>query len=199
MIYINLLPWREQEKVEAKKEFIKHSIIAGAAGLAITAAWFLTATGMVEQQNSINSQLENAIKVQEKKITEIKDLQEDIKTLLERKKVVESLQHDRNQATRIFEQLSIKLPIGIQLKTISQKGSVIRLNGYAQNNSLVSRAMAELENSDWFRHAVLVEVKAVDVKTGNATVKASEFTMDITYHNPEEVTLTTVEKKGTSK
>lgn len=199
MIYINLLPWREQEKLEAKKEFIKHSAIAGAAGIAVIAAWFLTTLGVIEQQDSVNAQLDSAIKVQEKKITEIKDLKEEIKTLLERKKVVESLQHDRNQATRIFEQLSMKLPIGVQLKGIAQKGNKIRLSGYAQNNTLVSKLMADLPTSDWFKDPILVEIKAVDVKMGTATIKASEFNLDITYVNPEEVTLATVNKKGSSK
>lgn len=199
MIYINLLPWREQEKLEARKEFIKHASIAGAAGVAIAGAWFFMAMGLVDHQQNINSRLDAAIKVQEKKIVEIKDLQDEIKTLLERKKVVESLQHDRNQATRIFEQLSTKLPVGVQLKNIQQKGSKIRLNGYAQNNTLVSKTMSELPTSDWFKNPILVEVKAVDLKTGNATVKASEFTLDITYINPEEVTLTTVQKKGNTK
>ena len=199
MIYINLLPWREQQALESKKEFITQAVIAGALGAVVVAAWFVTAMSAVESQNTVNAKLDAAIKVQEAKITEIKELKDEIQTLLERKKVVESLQHDRNQATRILEQLSLKLPPGVQLKSISQKGYVVRLNGYAQNNSLVSKLMSDLPTSDWFKNPVLVEIKAVDIKSGNASVKASEFTMDVTYVNPEEITLKTVEKKGTAK
>ena len=200
MIYINLLPWREYANNEAKKEFIKHSILASVVGLTILIVWFLTNIGFIEQQLSINSRIEAATKVQQAKIVEIKDLKDEIVILLERKKVVESLQNNRNQATRILEQLSLRLPVGIQLKSISQKENIIKLNGIAQNNSLISKMMSDLSKSDWFVNPVLVEAKSVEVKVGNSNIKASEFILNITYKNPDELTLNSVEsKKGGSK
>lgn len=195
MTYINLLPWREERDALIKTHFIKLSVLAMICGVIVTLLWYGAVYQAIEKQESTNDLLTDAIKVQDQRIAEIKDLKEQIQVLVARKKVVENLQNNRNQATRIFEQLGTRLPEGVLIKSIKQVGPKITLVGVALNNTLVSKTMSSLEGSEWFAQPVLVEIRATDAKSlSGSTIKASEFTMEIKYNNPDAI-----EEKSSSK
>lgn len=187
MIYINLLPWREELSEAEKKNFIQVHFLVGLVAVAMVGLVYGATFGLIDRQEAVNTKISHAVKIQEKRILEIKDLKEQIQILIDRKKVVESLQNNRNEATRIFVQLASLLPEGVSLKSVKQQGVKITLNGVALNNSLISHTMTSLEKSKWLFAPVLVEIKAIDVRTpGGATIKASEFTLDVKYGNPED-------------
>lgn len=188
MIYINLLPWREERDKIIKNHFIKQCILAALAGVGIVALWSAFMFQQIETQVSKNKQLKGAIAVQEKKISEIKDLKEQIQVLVARKKVVENLQNNRNQATKIFEQLGVRLPEGVQIKSIKQVGPKVTVTGIAMNNTLVSRTMSSLDDSEFFTQPILVEIRATDVKSiNNGNIKASAFTLQFQYSDPDAI------------
>ena len=95
MIRINLLPHREIKRKRQQKEFF---IMLGAVLGLGAGAWFAVhsyLSGQLEEQNGRNSYLESEIAILEKQIDEIKKLKEQTEALLQRKKVVESLQANR--------------------------------------------------------------------------------------------------------
>src|ERR1041385_6396540 len=95
MIRINLLPHREIKRKQQQKQFF--IMLGFVVGLGV-AIWFGVHTylgGQLEEQNGRNTYLESEIAVLEKQIDEIKKLKEQTAALLQRKKVVESLQANR--------------------------------------------------------------------------------------------------------
>lgn len=189
-IAFNLLPWREEIEREAKQNYIRQSILSAILGGVIVGAGYFGMTLLVSAQEAKNERIVRANAQADEKIKEIKDLQSQIKVLNERKKVVESLQNSRNQATRIMEQMGVKLPEGVFLLGLKQTGSKIRLTGVALNQSLVALTMTQLDNSEWFAEPALIEIKAVDAKSETGTVvKANNFIIDIRYTNPDDVLL----------
>src|SRR5476651_1633437 len=95
MIRINLLPHREIRRKQQQKSFF--IMLAVVAGLGAT-VWFATHSylaGQLEEQNGRNTYLETEIAALDKQIEEIKKVQEQTTALLQRKKIVESLQANR--------------------------------------------------------------------------------------------------------
>lgn len=189
-IAFNLLPWREEIEREARHTYIRQSVLAAILGGVLVGVGYFGVTLMVSTQDARNERLVKANAEAQEKIKEITELQGQIKVLNERKKVVESLQNARNQATRVMEQMGVKLPEGVFLMGLKQTGSKVRLTGVALNQSLVATTMSNLDASEWFSRPVLVEIKSVDAKTDTGvTVKSQNFTLDVQYTNPEEITL----------
>jgi len=145
MIRINLLPHREIKRKQQQKEFF---IMLGAVVGLGAGAWFAVHSylgGQLEEQNGRNNYLESEIAVLEKQIDEIKKLKEQTEALLQRKKVVESLQANRAETVYLLDQLVRQLPDGVYLRTVQQKGNKVTIGGFAQSNARVSTFMRNLE------------------------------------------------------
>lgn len=184
MIRINLLPHREIKRKQQQKEF--YIMLGAVAGLGV-AIWFAVHTylsGQLEQQIGRNTFLESAIADLDKQIDEIKNLKEQIATLLQRKKVVESLQANRAQTVYLLDQLVRQLPDGIYLKGVVQKGDKVTITGFAQSNARVSTFMRNLEASPYLEKPNLIEIKAVTER--NARV--SEFSLTVGLARSKEDT-----------
>ena len=175
MIRINLLPHRELRRKQQQKEFF--IVLAVVAGLGAT-IWFATHSylnGQLEEQDGRNSYLETQIAALDKQIEEIKKVQEQTTALLQRKKIVESLQANRAETVYLLDQLVRQLPDGVYLKSVQQKGNKVAVNGFAQSNARVSTFMRNLESSPYLEKPSLVEIHAVTDKTS----RLSEFSLSV--------------------
>ncbi len=182
MIRINLLPHREIKRKRQQKEFF---IMLGAVVGLGAAAWFAVHSylgGQLEEQNGRNSYLESEIAVLEKQIDEIKKLKEQTAALLQRKKVVESLQANRAETVYLLDQLVRQLPDGVYLKAVSQKINRVTVSGYAQSNARVSTFMRNLESSPYLEKPVLIEIKAFADKS----TSLSEFSLSVSLTRSKE-------------
>ncbi len=175
MIRINLLPHREiKRKQQQRQFFIALGVVAGIGAT----VWFAThsyLSGQFEEQNGRNSYLESEIASLDKQIEEIKKVQEQTTALLQRKKIVESLQANRAETVYLLDQLVRQLPDGVYLKGIQQKGNKVAVNGFAQSNARVSTFMRNLESSPYLEKPSLVEIHAVTDKAS----RLSEFTLSV--------------------
>ncbi len=175
MIRINLLPHREIKRKRQQKEF--YFMLASVAGLG-AAIWFAVHTvlgSQLEEQNSRNGYLESEIAALDKQIDEIKKLKEQTAALLQRKKVVETLQANRAETVYLLDQLVRQLPDGIYLKAVSQKGTRVNITGYAQSNARVSTFMRNLESSPYLENPSLIEIKAAT----DRNARISEFSLAV--------------------
>jgi len=175
MIRINLLPHREIKRKRQQKEF--YFMLASVAGLG-AAIWFAVHTvlgSQLEEQNSRNGYLESEIASLDKQIDEIKKLKEQTAALLQRKKVVETLQANRAETVYLLDQLVRQLPDGIYLKAVSQKGTRVNITGYAQSNARVSTFMRNLESSPYLENPSLIEIKAAT----DRNARISEFSLAV--------------------
>ena len=175
MIRINLLPHRELRRKQQQKEFF--IVLGVVVGLGAT-VWFATHTylsGQLDEQNGRNTYLEQEIAALDKQIEEIKKVQEQTTALLQRKKIVESLQANRAETVYLLDQLVRQLPDGVYLKSVQQKGSKVAVNGFAQSNARVSTFMRNLESSPYLEKPSLVEIHAITDKS----TRLSEFSLSV--------------------
>jgi len=182
MIRINLLPHRELRRKQQQKEFF--IVLGVVVGLGAT-VWFTAhsyLSGQLEEQNGRNSYLETEIASLDKQIEEIKKVQEQTTALLQRKKIVESLQANRAETVYLLDQMVRQLPDGVYLKSIQQKGDKVAVNGFAQSNARVSTFMRNLESSPYLEKPNLVEIHAITDKTS----RLSEFSLSVSLTRTKE-------------
>lgn len=175
MIRINLLPHRQIKRAERQRQF---NLMLVATTVAAGAIIFLGNTfigAQVGSQLERNQRLETANAKLDKEIEEIKELKSQISSVLERKQIVENLQTNRSQAVVVLDELSRQLPEGTYLKLISQKGSVIDLEGLADTNARIATLVRNLGNSQWMEQPNLVQIQAVSI--GN--IKYNDFKMNV--------------------
>lgn len=175
MIRINLLPHRQIKRAERQRQF--NLMLAGTAILA-GAIIFMGHTfisAQLSSQNERNQRLEAANAKLDKEIEEIKELKSQINDVLERKQIVENLQSNRSQAVVVLDDLSRQLPEGTYLKLISQKGSLIDIQGIADTNARVATLVRNLANSEWMEIPNLLEIQAVSI----GSVRYNDFKMNV--------------------
>jgi type IV pilus assembly protein PilN len=173
---VNLLPHRAERRKRAKQHFA--IVSAGTAlvgGLIVLLVHGYFAERIATQEGR-NQFLKSEIAKLETEIAEINKLKEEIRALLARKQVIETLQADRAQTVHLLDDLVKQMPEGVYLKSLSQKGMRINLFGYAQSNARVSTLMRNIESSRWLGAPELIEVKAAPLEKR----RVSEFNMFMT-------------------
>jgi type IV pilus assembly protein PilN len=175
MIRINLLPHRELARAARRRQFNTLLGLSVAAGVVIVVLGHSLIAARQSSQDERNAFLEQEIAKLDVQIGEIKKIREQTHALLERKRVVETLQSNRTEVVHLFDQMIRLLPEGLYLKSFKQVGNVVTISGYTQSSARVSTLMRNLDASPWFESTNLVEIKAATVNN----LRANEFVLTV--------------------
>lgn len=180
MANINLLPWREERRQEAKQDFL--TVLGGVAlaGLLLVVLADRHVTGAIDNQNGRNTYLQNQINELSEQVNEIKELERKKQELLDRMKVIQELQGNRPIIVRIFDELVRSLPDGVFYSDLNRVGNQVKLTGIAESNNRISSLMRKVDKSEWFTNPNLTSVKAVP----DFGEQASEFGLSFGIGTP---------------
>jgi type IV pilus assembly protein PilN len=169
---INLLPWRDQERRDRKLAFFV--ALGGAVVMAAIALFvaYLLVGSMIDAQERRNERLRAQIKVLDKQIEEINDLDAQKQKYISRMQIIEKLQRSRPEVVHLFDELVKQMPDGTYLTTVKQTGTKLKLDGVAQSSTRVSALMRNISASQWLRNP---ELEVVQTKSDTA---GSSFTLD---------------------
>jgi type IV pilus assembly protein PilN len=167
---INLLPWREQERRERKMAFfVALGIAAGVAAVTAFAAYLLLGS-MIDDQEARNDRLRGEIKVLDKQIEEINDLEAQKQKFISRMQIIEKLQRSRPEVVHLFDELVKAMPDGTYLTSVKQDGVKLKLEGVAQSSTRVSTLMRNIAASQWLRNPELEVVETTKDNVGSRFV-----------------------------
>jgi len=181
MARINLLPWREERREERRKRFllILIGVFVGSVGAVFIADQiFSTAT---ERQAARNAYIGKQIAVVDERIKQISELKARRQQLVERMRIIQDLQGNRQISGRIFDQLARTLPDGVYFTSVKLLGKTLSISGAAESNNRVSELMRNLDASDWFDAPSLNEVKAT---TAGQVDQANVFQLTVRQTQP---------------
>lgn len=180
MATINLLPWREERRQELKKEFLV--VLGGMVFIAVALIFgaHLLFQSAIEGQEGRNAYLAKNIKELESQVTEIRELENKRREMLDRMTVIQELQGNRPLIVRIFDEVVRTIPDGVFYRTLTRSGSSIKVTGVAESNNRISSLMRKLEASEWFSAPNLTSVKA-DPSFGE---QASSFSLSFKISTP---------------
>lgn len=181
MIKINLLPYREREKMaDVTRQvalivisFIAFALVIGAFQLYIT----LTISGL---ENDVKDQ-ESQLAALTKTIGDIEGYKRD-KSLLEKKlAIINTLEGNRLAPVRMLDELSTLVPVkDIWLDRLTEKGSDIIIEGMARNNIAVALFMRNLAGWRIIKSVDLLSTKEREV----SGVKLQQFVLSCVKKGP---------------
>jgi type IV pilus assembly protein PilN len=182
MAKINLLPWRAERRKQRLQEFYTMLGVAGVAGVLVSLLIVVYYMGQIDAQNNRNAYLSDQIKLLDKQIAEIAELDKKKAGLLKRKEVIEELQASRSQMVHLFDELARTIADGTQITSLAQNGNDLTLLGRAQSNARVSSYMRNLDASGWMGNPDLdiIELRGADPALPN------EFSLKVKLKNPNE-------------
>ncbi len=155
MIYINLLPWRERRRAERQKQFYTMAVMAALVGAALVFGGYTFVNSLIEHQESRNQMLQAEIRVLDRQIARIRELDRQRQAVIDRIEVIQTLQASRPEAVHLFDQLVLTLPEGTFFRELRQEGERIRLVGRAESNARISALMRRVDASPWLRDSTL--------------------------------------------
>jgi type IV pilus assembly protein PilN len=181
MAHINLLPWREELRKQRRAEYLAIVGACAVLSLAVWGAVHLYFNGRIDYQNARNKFLQDQIASLNKKIEEIKDLEQQKERLIARMQAIETLQTSRPLIVHLFDELVSTLPDGVYIKEISQTGKKVTIRGIAQSNARVSSLMRNVEASQWLANPVLNVIQA----TTEEGQRIADFTLVVEQAQPK--------------
>lgn len=182
MARINLLPWREERREERRKRFllILIGVLAGSIGAVLIADQIISAA--IERQMARNDYIGKQIAVVDERIKQISELKARRQQLVERMRIIQDLQGNRQISGRIFDQLARTLPDGVYFTDVRMAGKTLSISGAAESNNRVSELMRNLDASDWFDAPSLNEVKAT---SADQVEQANVFQLTVRQTQPK--------------
>lgn len=166
MAKINLLPWRDELRKKQQQDFVAGIGAAIVFTVLILILVYMYIEGLKEHQNFRNQMLKNEIAELDKKITEIKDIEDKKNKLLNKIEVIQKLQESRPEIVHLFDELPKATPEGVYLTKFAQVDALLTLDGKAESNARVSSFMRAIDNSEWLNTPVLGVIKGEGKNNG---------------------------------
>ncbi|GAA6166870.1 PilN domain-containing protein [Sessilibacter corallicola] len=185
MANINLLPWRDELRAEKQKQFYTVLVVVCIAAGAAVFVWFSAVNTDIESQRIRNNMLQREITQLEQKVDEIKDLRRRREELIGRMDVIQSLQGNRPQIVRVFDDLVRMVPDGVYFTQLSREGQQISVSGIAESNNRVSSLMRQLDESQWFESPNLQSVSRAR-EGGDDELIPNTFKMTVQISSPDD-------------
>jgi type IV pilus assembly protein PilN len=155
---INLLPWRDEERKERKLAFFVAIGGATVAAAVMAGAGYVMLNSMIDSQNQRNERLRAEIKLLDKQIEEINNLENAKQKFIARMEIIEKLQRSRPEIVHLFDEIVKQLPEGVYLTAVKQQEK--RLRFIAQSSTRVSAFMRNIDGSEWLRNPDLEIVQS---------------------------------------
>lgn len=194
MAYINLLPWRAEQR---RRDQNAYSAILGtiaAASFAVCYLIYAAIGSSIDSQHHRNEFMQQEIGVLDKQIAEIKTLKEKRDALAQRISLIADLQKNRNMVTRIFNDIASSVPGGVYLTELDRKSGTIRITGRSESNNNLSNLMRRIDTSTWLSEPALQSIEADDKEA-----KLSKFLMRVMIRGESEPPPVPAKAKGGKK
>lgn len=159
MARINLLPWRQEERLRKNKEF---NAVAGAAAALSILAVLLVMTFLnneLSNQQAANDKIKAENARLDGVLTEIADLEKQRDDMLARMKVIQDLQGRRSIPVRVWDDIARATPSSAYLIGVKREQDLITLTGFAANNNVVAEFIRNLDASAWLGNSIVPNIK----------------------------------------
>jgi len=160
MIYINLLPWREEKRQIKKMQFITALVSCCVISLLILLIFHIHYSRIASSQNALNDMLSVAINEEQATLNkEGSDAEEAIATETQLKFIIH-LYQENYRAVRLLNELVSLVPRTISVAMIKRNGNEVTLSGLAKSEDDVTQLMNDITKSPYFNQPLLLSINA---------------------------------------
>lgn len=183
MIRINLLPFKQlQAEVMRRREIFIGAVVLGLAVLLLAGTHLYQSYQMSQLETEIAG-LRSDLQALNTKIKEVGDLQNKIKDLRGKNKIIADLNQKKSGPVQVMESLARATPTTLWLTDLKESGGNLVLNGLAVDNKTVADFITGLEASKYFKSVELVETTQGTGPTGGS--KKFSIKAGVLYHLPQ--------------
>lgn len=158
MANINLLPWREEEKLKRQNEFNMFAGFALLVGVLCAIVLSLMLDNELELQSSKNTYLKNETAIIDGKIVEIRELRKAKTDLKKRMDLIERLQNARSLSTHLLDSLAKLMSPGVYLESVERRNNTLWIEGLTESNNHLANMLRNFENSQWFKDPLVRQI-----------------------------------------
>jgi type IV pilus assembly protein PilN len=170
MILINLLPHREAAKLKRKESFFVSLAASAMLGALLAGLIFVWYQVQITEQQARNTTLRTENQRLDVQIKEVSTLEKEIAGLRSRQEAVEDLQTERNLPVHLLNEIVIRVPDGVFIKSLKQEGSAVALTGVAQSNERVAEFLRNLSSENPF----VTKPELVEIVAGTTALTPKE-------------------------
>jgi type IV pilus assembly protein PilN len=185
MIQVNLLPVREAQRLADLRDQVMQLllvliVVAGTIAVSHSRMW-----GHIEQSQQRVAQMESDIALFQPQLEQVAAFKKKKAGLEKKIDVIDGLDRARNGPVRMFDELAIHAPERLWLKSLSTKGSAVKISGESLDNELVASFLRALGESPYFGS---VDLESAELATGNgqAGFKIVKFNIDAELVSPKK-------------
>ena len=160
MAHINLLPWRENRRVEHKKNYLTLLVVLLLSAIALMYAAAKVLDKMTDNQNYRNNFIEQQTAILDQQIEHIKNIKKDKEAIEQRMALIEQLESSRNAVPIVLDELVRLVPPGLSFRSFSRQGNLIEILGVSESNNRLADFMRQLQESEIFSSGELSSIKA---------------------------------------
>lgn len=186
MALINLLPWREELRVQRRKHFGWALLLVALLVLFVVLIADRYTDRRIDHQMHRNQQISLEITELDRRIEALAILQRQRHSLLERVQVVEALHTRRSLSARMLDQLARGVPDGVHFTHVTLTGDKLGIRGLAASNHQVAGLLRNLEASPWLQAANLTQIRRLSADEGQ-TASAFQMTVERVRHTVAQV------------
>jgi len=160
LVEINLLPWREKKREDDKRNFIISLAASVFISVMVMYGYYLNVENQILSQEKRNNYLNAEIKILDKRIGELRNIETQKDQLLNKLETLYRLRVSRPLSVSLIESISDTIPDSALLTEVSKKGNILSIKGKAKSNSRVSIYMRTLKETGLFSDINLKIVKS---------------------------------------
>lgn len=163
MININLLPWRDDVRLEHKKRFFSLVIAASVLALFFIAGNHWVMSKKIAKQEERNTFLKKNIASFSHEIEALRLLQKEKEQLVQNLNLIQDLHDSKFRVVRILDEVVRLVPKHVHLTKILRTDSSVYFEGTAKSNERITLLMKNISKSSWLNDPELKEIE-VDAK-----------------------------------
>ncbi|MBY5992091.1 PilN domain-containing protein [Ferrimonas balearica] len=166
MAHINLLPWREAQRLRRKKEYLYALGAVAVLSLAVTLVANLWVGHRQDLQRERNQYLQTEIAKLDIQIAEISKIKDQKANLMRRIDVIEALQMRRHLPVQVMNELARVMVPGVYLTRLKVENGVVQVEGYCESNNHLANMMREVEQAKWLAQPKVQQIVAANGAQG---------------------------------
>ena len=177
MIRINLLPSKRKKAFLLPPVFIYGIIAMVVVIIVILAGTFFMNNQISSKQDDL-SEKEQTLKKLQAALEEVKNYEKDNKDYRDKNSIIEQLKKNQIVPLRLLDEVSEMLPKGVRLTSLTDKGGIVSIEGFAFTNSDLVSYVQNLKGSKYFTEVMLVESRQTQME--DFTIYKFNLTLKIT-------------------
>ena len=182
MIQVNLLPVREAQRLADLRQQVMQLVLVLIAVGATVGFAHSRLSDQIAQSTLRVQQLESDIDQFEPQLAEVAAFRKKKAGLEKKIAVIEGLDRARSGPVRMLDELALHAPERLWLKSLSTKGSKIKITGESLDNELVASFLRALGDSPYFGAVDLDKAELGKGRDGG--IKIVKFNIDAKLVDP---------------